>query len=1143
MSVAALSAQSGVRNIGVAVTGDARSLTRSLAKASADIQTFEKSSSANATKFATAWRVAAAGVALSVIALVAGLTAAGIAASGFEKSMRNVNSLLLLNDQQFQSLSKSVLDIARVFPQNAENLAEGLYNIASSGFAGSDGLLILEASARAASAGISTTDTAAQVITASLNAYGLSAASAGDVSDILFSTVNYGVVEFDELAGSIGGVLGMASAAEVPLEDVGAAMATMTLSGVGAAEASTSLNRVIQSLIQPSDALSNAYQNLGYESGLQAIQTKGLYGVMEDLRGVTQGNAEAYLQLFPQIRAARGAFALAADEGSKYAELQGKIGDETSRSGATQIAFAEQMESASAKWDIFISSMKANVIEIGLKVLPAFVGLMDVISPLADNLLPSLAAGFQYVQPILESLKNTGANVVEVLEAMWDAAEPIAEAVGAIAAGATLAALSILADTLEAITGFMADNKAITIAVAALWLSRYLPSVTAVIGGLKKFMVQSKLAGVTAISSVKEQIRYQKVLARGSALNGQAVGNISSMRAAMAAASTTARGLGKALVSSGLATAGLAVGLMLIVNAANTAADGVKESISSITGDLDELDQTSMGNAIDQLNELKGEIQGIQEAQADKSGMFDQGALGQIVGLWDQYKGDKKMEATNNAIADINEKMANTTVNLTGLAAETGVSYDKLDGTMKKLGVNLTNAFGTEAAEAGRTEIIQYLDDIEKKTGISTGKMGEDMGLTVDQMGDLAEAISDATGKTASAFASATDVIGSWKPDIGVQEEADAMDKLADAKERLTSAEKDARDSAKDVRKTEGYTADDVLRDAEASADKLKGVREGVADAENTLQEAQKTKAEGTLEAYYTNAIKTSSKFSQNITDAVAAGLDPALVSKLLQEGPEQAGPIVQQLVDDNSGALIEMMNTAEEQLAAISGEIVEQSRLTTIAVQSNSDEMSKALPEALQVSALAWDGMTAAEIAKKLGLDKESVTKIAADFGISLVTEMDKLRIPDLGFTITASGNEGRPVNKGMYAFGGIYPGYTPGRDIGQIGVSGGESIMRPEFAKGVGHDWVHKMNKIALSGPEAVRKAMSQPFLGNYASGGVAPNSGASPQVVTVPVTQRVESNSPINIANMYSNDVKDFERQVRARRREKWGGRRVS
>lgn len=69
-------------------------------------------------------------------------------------------------------------------------------------------------------------------------------------------------------------------------------------------------------------------------------------------------------------------------------------------------------------------------------------------------------------------------------------------------------------------------------------------------------------------------------------------------------------------------------------------------------------------------------------------------------------------------------------------------------------------------------------------------------------------------------------------------------------------------------------------------------------------------------------------------------------------------------------------------------------------------------------------------------------------------------------------------------FAKGGIYPGYTPGRDVGYIGVSGGEAIMRPEWTRAVGADNVHAMNAAARSGgSEGVRR-----YLGGHADGGIA-------------------------------------------------------
>ncbi|ANQ74266.1 transglycosylase SLT domain-containing protein [Rhodococcus sp. 008] len=73
-------------------------------------------------------------------------------------------------------------------------------------------------------------------------------------------------------------------------------------------------------------------------------------------------------------------------------------------------------------------------------------------------------------------------------------------------------------------------------------------------------------------------------------------------------------------------------------------------------------------------------------------------------------------------------------------------------------------------------------------------------------------------------------------------------------------------------------------------------------------------------------------------------------------------------------------------------------------------------------------------------------------------------------------------------YALGGIIPGYSPGQDKFQVGVSGGESIMRPEWTRAVGPSFVDGMNSIARKqGVEGVQRAMGAGVMGMFAEGGV--------------------------------------------------------
>lgn len=90
----------------------------------------------------------------------------------------------------------------------------------------------------------------------------------------------------------------------------------------------------------------------------------------------------------------------------------------------------------------------------------------------------------------------------------------------------------------------------------------------------------------------------------------------------------------------------------------------------------------------------------------------------------------------------------------------------------------------------------------------------------------------------------------------------------------------------------------------------------------------------------------------------------------------------------------------------------------------------------------------------------KKTFDKIAGAVGL-------KLKLPDVKLNFAKGGT-----------LDGALPGYTPGRDIyrvpspmGDVGLGGGESIMRPEFTKGMGRGFVNTMNAAARKGVGAVR------------------------------------------------------------------------
>jgi hypothetical protein len=134
-------------------------------------------------------------------------------------------------------------------------------------------------------------------------------------------------------------------------------------------------------------------------------------------------------------------------------------------------------------------------------------------------------------------------------------------------------------------------------------------------------------------------------------------------------------------------------------------------------------------------------------------------------------------------------------------------------------------------------------------------------------------------------------------------------------------------------------------------------------------------------------------------------------------------------------------------------------------------DKLGKAFGDTGDIIGKAWDSIkSAASGPVHFIVDKvytEGIEKTWND--IASAVGLD-LKLPDV---------------KLGFASGGIMPGYSPGVDNQLIAVSGGESIMRPEWTRAVGAEKVHAMNAMARSGDTAgIQRVLG---LAGFADGGI--------------------------------------------------------
>ena len=284
----------------------------------------------------------------------------------FDRNMRNVNSIARLPERQFLRLKKSVLGLAGPTAQAPNTLAEGLYDLVSSGFNANESIRILHKSALAASAGLTTTEVSTKAVAAALNAYHLPASRAGAVSDTLFETVNRGVLTFDELSTTIGDVLPFASQLGVSLNEVGASISTMTKQGLSSAESVTRLKNTFVALIKPSKPLQELLGEMN-TTGQQLVNKRGFQGALEAIISHTNGTKEAIAELFPNIRGMGGVLALTGKSAKAASEDQKAFTDTV---GATAKVLHEQEKSFGFQMQRAWASLQAVLIEIGSEVLP-----------------------------------------------------------------------------------------------------------------------------------------------------------------------------------------------------------------------------------------------------------------------------------------------------------------------------------------------------------------------------------------------------------------------------------------------------------------------------------------------------------------------------------------------------------------------------------------------------------------------------------------------------------------------------------------------------------------------------------------------------------------------------------------------------
>ncbi|MBN1115789.1 MAG: phage tail tape measure protein [Bacteroidales bacterium] len=330
---------------------------------------------------------------------IAGLTAAVVKlgkeaydfSNKFNSAMLEVKTISKSVQDDYEGMSKKVLNLSTLaIKDDAIELNKALYQIVSAGYDGADGLMVLEAAAKAATGGVTETITAADGLTTVLNAWGKTARDVNQVSDLMFTTVRLGKTTMGELSSSIAQVAPLASSMGVSMEEVFAAVASLTKQGVPTAQAMTQIR---SSLIGLNETLGDGWaDSMTYQEALQKIVE------------ISGGSQTKMKELMGRIEGVNAVLGMTGQKSQGAAEDLKAMSESA---GAANAAFEIMAEDTDIKWNRVSNMFKARLKDMGQTIEEASAGLADF-----------LAAALTGVDGLGEGLEGTGEEVEGFLERM-----------------------------------------------------------------------------------------------------------------------------------------------------------------------------------------------------------------------------------------------------------------------------------------------------------------------------------------------------------------------------------------------------------------------------------------------------------------------------------------------------------------------------------------------------------------------------------------------------------------------------------------------------------------------------------------------------------------------------------------------------
>lgn len=330
--------------------------------------------------------LASAGIAATLNEIKNGFFDCSEAAAQFETSTAMVATIADTSQKSLSSISKEVRSYSNETGEAASDMAEATYQAISASINTADAAAFAGTATKLAVGGFTSATTAVDVLTTAINAYGLAASDATQLSDYLITTQNLGKTSVDQLAQSVGKVIPLASAYNVQMDNLSSAYAVLTANGIATAESGTYLKSMLNELGDTGSDVSEVLLNSTGKTFAQLMeQGYSLGDVMAMLGDAVDGDSTAFNALWSSTEAGIGALSLFNAGADKYNSVLDSM---RTSAGATEKAYSTMADTTDKSKQRMENSFNNLKISVGDVLNPAltqvYEGFTSVFAGMSD---------------------------------------------------------------------------------------------------------------------------------------------------------------------------------------------------------------------------------------------------------------------------------------------------------------------------------------------------------------------------------------------------------------------------------------------------------------------------------------------------------------------------------------------------------------------------------------------------------------------------------------------------------------------------------------------------------------------------------------------------------------------------------------